>query len=503
MSDQPRYSERQALAEAEQMKEAMKTGAAKTYSEAAAHVELEGQRHYRENIERHSEAIGEYLQSGYLDNIPAEYRGEYRQMVETQFAELERTPIDPQCKFSLVLPAFNEERVIQKTLESLQHQEGVAPQDFEVILVINYEAGRPPMVNDYDEQGQPAGQHPDRTREIAEKIAASSPIRVHIIEQPFPADVKGVGIASKLGMDLALKRQEHNPQVVGYYGADTIFEPHWIRGVLDGYQQENIDGVRGVAKSAPVDRRVEDERGLHILTETQRDEVVDLSNREWEYSQRLYKLEDVFHKKEPGKSRQITGLPTQTAGMYARIGGMKGFRRNVKQQLERRISGEDWNIAQEVADHGQIYWNERMQARALGRIEPPRTDMSSYTGSLWSMYRAYMYGEGEVLNGGKDLMVGDPERALKKEELSNEMKLLFSAPDMEVPTPIITTLLEPGEQTIIRQLIKKHAGDWDEFIASVPSHLGETIIQRLNEKYPKIPIDEAEKKIERVKQSLG
>ena len=203
---------------------------------------IEKEKNYNENIERFEPDIDNYLETEITQNLPEDYKEKYAEILNNHFSELDKNPISPNCKFTLVLPAFGEEKVILKTLESLQQQEGVLPDNFEVIVVNNYQEGKKPHVNDYDGAGKKIGEHEDKTTELVKEFAKNAKLKVQVVEQAFPEQIKGVGIASKLGMDSALKRQEKSPQIIGYYGADTIFDKNWVKGVLDGFQEKKVDG---------------------------------------------------------------------------------------------------------------------------------------------------------------------------------------------------------------------------------------------------------------------
>jgi len=464
-------------------------------SKTSSEQETEKIRNFRGNIDRHKNHVDDYLSASMYQNLPEDYKDEYRDILDRHFAELQNDPIHPDCKFTLVLPAYREEKVILQTLESLENQEGIKPEEFEVIVVNNYPEGKKPQLNDYDNSGKKIGEHEDWTTEIVKEFAKTSKLKIRVVEQDFPDRIKGVGIASKLGMDLALKRQQDNPQIIGYYGTDTIFDKGWVKGALNGFANPNVDGVRGVAKAGPLSNHVEDEFGLHILTMEQLQAIRSLQSAEFQYSQRLNALESVQRQSQGENAKQLTGLPTFTAGIYAKIGGMKAYSPESGKAV---TSGEDWRIAQDVADNGKIFWNKDMRTQTLARIEKPRTQGGSYTEELWAMFRAYFYGEGDLLDEDKKLLVEDPERSVIREKVTNIIKKMFAGQADSESESQLLDLVPADDLNLLKELMKKHAGNWYGFLSDIPQEIGVRLMSRTEERCPKMKLDDAEKKPEEI-----
>jgi hypothetical protein len=459
--------------------------------------------HFDENTARYAGEISRYLENRLSQTLPEAFRASYEELLRRHYERLREKPIHPQCKLTLVLPAYREEQVIAQTLQSLEQQKGVSAEDFEVIVVNNYPEGQKPRINDYDEAGRKIGEHEDRTTEAVQEFAAHSSLRVLVVEQVFPKGIAGVGVASKLGMDLALKRQQNNPRIIGYYGADNAFGESWIRGVLDGFSHPDVDGVRGIAKWSTPDNRIEDEFGLHVLTPAELATISELQRQRSEYNMRLRRLENLQREGSGRNHKQLDGLPTLTAGMYAKIGGMNP-----------QLCGEDWGLAQDVADQGRIYWNQNMRTMALARIEKPRVQGGSYTEGLWTMFRAYHYGEGDFLDKDKNLLVEDPERTLTMNRLEALMKKACAGQgDAETDAQLLE-FFEPDELAQIKTLLSQflawqtnHAislrdrargqnqGNWAKFTRHLPEELTAKISARWEARFPKIKLAEAEAKL--------
>lgn len=457
-----------------------------------------GEENYEANIKRHEADIDGYLKKGIYEGIPDFYRKEYQGIVQRHFNNLQKEPINPKCKFSLVLPSFREEKVILQALESLEKQTGIKPEEFEVIVVVNYPKGKRPKIKEYGESGIKTGEHFDRTFQMAEEFSQKSRIKVLVIEQDFPEhyfNVKGekknfagVGIASKLGMDLALMRQRKNPQILGYYGADTVFDETWASEVINGFENKGVDGVRGMQKPKEIDNIVEDENGLHILEKQDLQKIIELETRRFKYYHELKHLINLNNVAGGNdKKKERVGVATQTAGMYAHIGGM-----NIE------AGGEDIKNAQTVSEAGKIFLNKKMQAAALGRIEEPRTPGGSYTRGLWNMFRAYKYGEGELIDKEGNLLVDDPIKFRDRENFMNDFESALKKFHSEgIASDMIKGFLKPAEIAIMSEEREKNKEDFKMFTKGITEKLKDSVYGRIDERYPlqRIGIEEAEERI--------
>ncbi|CAN5579047.1 hypothetical protein BH24ACT22_BH24ACT22_04750 [soil metagenome] len=118
-----------------------------------------------------------------------------------------RTPED-NLRVSVVVPARNEEGLIRACLEALLAQENVAPDEYEVILVLdnctdNTEIGAREFWNE----------HPD--------------LCLHLMDGPG----KGAGHARRMGMDAACQRllDLGKPEaLISSTDADTVVAPNWL-----------------------------------------------------------------------------------------------------------------------------------------------------------------------------------------------------------------------------------------------------------------------------------
>ena len=121
-------------------------------------------------------------------------------------------PPHPALKVSVVVPARNEEALVGSCLEALAEQEGVSPEDFEVLLVLDH-------CTDETEA---------RVREIAD---AHPHLELHFLDGPG----KGSGHARRVGMELASARLLSLGRTKGLIAstdADTVVAPDWLAAQL-------------------------------------------------------------------------------------------------------------------------------------------------------------------------------------------------------------------------------------------------------------------------------
>ncbi len=115
----------------------------------------------------------------------------------------------PTPRVSVVIPAYNEELYITPTLEALGRQSGVAPQDYEVIVVDN--------------------NCTDRTAAIARLFGA----RV-VAERRA-----GVGYARSAGFAAA------TAPLIATTDADTVVPKNWLKAILAAFDDQQVVAVGG------------------------------------------------------------------------------------------------------------------------------------------------------------------------------------------------------------------------------------------------------------------
>ncbi|MGB3633676.1 MAG: glycosyltransferase, partial [Rubrobacteraceae bacterium] len=118
------------------------------------------------------------------------------------------SPPEKNLQVSVVVPAHNEEELVGACLEALAAQESIAPDEYEVILVLD--------------------NCTDNTELRAREVSDVHPrLRLHFLE----GTVEGAGHARRVGMDLACKRLLNvgRPScLIASTDADTIVAPDWL-----------------------------------------------------------------------------------------------------------------------------------------------------------------------------------------------------------------------------------------------------------------------------------
>src|ERR671911_590462 len=121
-------------------------------------------------------------------------------------------PPHPALKVSVVVPARNEETLVGSCLAELAEQEGVCPEEYEVLLVLD--------------------RCTDETEARAQEIADAHPrFELHFLDGPG----KGSGYARRVGMELASARLlglGRTKGLIASTDADTVVAPDWLAAQL-------------------------------------------------------------------------------------------------------------------------------------------------------------------------------------------------------------------------------------------------------------------------------
>lgn len=215
-------------------------------------------------------------------------------------------PPEADLRACVVVPARDEEDLVEACLEGLAAQRGVDPAQFEVVLVLDACA--------------------DGTEARARASAAASPgLRLHLLEGPG----RGAGPARRVGMDLACERLlglGRADGLVACTDADSVVAPGWLRAQLiavaagaraiGGRVEIRHDDARRLGRRV-LRRRAEQSAARHravLAAEGGRSG----STEHWQFS---------------GASMSLT------AGTYAQIGGIEPHAALEDEALERSLQG--------------------------------------------------------------------------------------------------------------------------------------------------------------------
>ncbi len=208
-------------------------------------------------------------------------------------------------RVSVVVPARNEEDLIQTCLTALANQTGIAPEEYEVLLVLDGCT--------------------DGTADEAKKFAAEYPeFRLHTLEGP----AKGSGHARHVGMETACSRLLSLDEPTGLIAttdADTVVAKDWLESQLAAVDKgsQAIGGRIKLADDGTLPPQLADwhaERGRERHRKLIEDPDLLGKTEHWQFS---------------GASLALT------AGIYREVGG-----------LEPLFALEDEHLEQVLRSHG-------------------------------------------------------------------------------------------------------------------------------------------------------
>jgi glucosyl-3-phosphoglycerate synthase len=221
---------------------------------------------------------------------------------------LERTPLPPPhpaLRVSVVVPARDEEALIGSCLSALAEQEGISPEEYEVLLVLD--------------------RCTDATESRALEIAAAHPgLHLHLLEGPG----RGAGHARRVGMEEAYVRllSSGRPEgLIASTDADTVVAPDWLSVQLEAASR----GARAIGGHI----RLRDDANLPQGVSGWRADQGRLRQREL--------LADVDSMGEPIQVEhwQFSGASLAlTAATYAEIGGLEPRAALEDEYLERALA---------------------------------------------------------------------------------------------------------------------------------------------------------------------
>ena len=129
-------------------------------------------------------------------------------------------------EFTVVIPAKNEERLIERTLTAIGNQEGVSPNRFDVIVLANNCS--------------------DETAAVARRFARQRPdLKLDVLECILSEGDAHIGTARRMVMDAAAGRFERagTNGIIASTDADTVVDSFWIANTISAMRE--VDAVTG------------------------------------------------------------------------------------------------------------------------------------------------------------------------------------------------------------------------------------------------------------------
>src|SRR5215210_6283247 len=214
-------------------------------------------------------------------------------------------PPDPALRTSVVVPARDEEALVGSCLQALAEQDGISPEEYEVLLVLD--------------------RCTDATESQALEVAAEHPdLRLHLLDGPG----RGAGHARRVGMEEAHARLLASGRPDGLIAstdADTVVTPDWLSVQLETASQ----GARAIGGHI----ELRDDTSLPQGVSGWRAEQGRLRQRE------LLAAPDSMDGPEQAEHWQFSGASLAlTAAVYAEIGGLEPRAALEDEYLERALA---------------------------------------------------------------------------------------------------------------------------------------------------------------------
>lgn len=237
------------------------------------------------------------------------------------------SPPHPHLRVCVVVPARNEEKLVGNCLRALADQEKAAPEEYEVLLVLDHCT--------------------DGTEKMARAVAAEHPgLRLRFLEGPGV----GSGHARRAGMERACERLlevGHPAGLIASTDADTVTAPDWLAAQLEAASR----GARAIG--GRIELSDEDTLPEEVL-------------RRHAERGRLRHLDILSDPYQSGRTEhwQFSGASLSlTAELYREVGG-----------LEPRVSLEDEHLERlliryGVPIHRLLSVRARTSSRLVGRAE--------------------------------------------------------------------------------------------------------------------------------------
>jgi hypothetical protein len=288
--------------------------------------------------------------------------------------------------------SYKEENCIGDCVESLINQT-ISPDEFEVLIINNCS---------YEEEF-------DNTENIVkEKLHKYKYDNIYLINVKFPKEIASAALTAKYGMDFALYRWkdyvDFNNGIVAFFGADNIFENHYVEEVLNTFRKpskyenphqlnpigdgedrldilvtncdnnnfSSFEGVINISKLKPYINEIETMNGLlgkwyynnfDIVWGIKKDKKVNLDEN------LLYRVDD----------GNVIWPKTFRSKIYNDLGGVE-----VQGQEEQAI------IIKAVMNNCVIKYNDLTNFTHIHRLEKPRVPDGSFTQLLVDSFGAYI-----------------------------------------------------------------------------------------------------------------
>ena len=145
-------------------------------------------------------------------------------------------PPDGKFNQAIIIPSYGESGYLPKTLSSLEKNDLELLQNTLVIVVVNHGEN----ANEFIKK--------DNKKTLEFLSTAEYPFALGIVDAStekleLPAKHAGVGLARKIGMDLALLHVIDKKSLLFCTDADTILDSHYLKTILNYFIKHNVDAA--------------------------------------------------------------------------------------------------------------------------------------------------------------------------------------------------------------------------------------------------------------------
>lgn len=455
--------------------------------------------------------------SGTVDLENFENRERIERYVSENLPETEQRieqPMHPECGVSIVIPACKERDYVLRCLDSFASQEGVSPNQFEAIFVINNSSQEPPRDNENNEtlkahkrrvalyheslddnqetlkvlrdiQDGNTGDLSKEEREIAERVKQSG-IHFFVVDKAssgkeLPLQFANVGGARNRGTAEAVSRflSIQKNGIIAHTDADARLNPDFMRNLIDVFAQNpDVVGVAGGVKLEALEGK-----------EAVPSEYAVQEEMRWAYR---CVVKDLIARKMVAKGREAgPGVEFFGPSMAG-----KAFETALVNGIKKTAGGEDTNLGERLSGLGKIINAPEVLAFPADR-ESART--STGQGKTRIELREDIQAKGEIY-------VHDFSRDAFEMELGILAQDLFKRGDVSVDS-IKQVFLCKGEQLLSDEELQ----DLSSFLSGPGKELSyedlrkseamirfrESFRENLDKLFPKVPLQEAADSVRR------
>lgn len=414
------------------------------------------------------------------------------------------TRMDPQCEVSVVIPAYAERKGIFRPLLSLAKQEGVKPEQFEVIIVVNNAPNEPirdveetdlewsrklemyqyalienqetlHILNAFQTGDTPAGLSEEETQ-LFDQIRTSG-IKIFAIDKAsdgrtLPQTDANVGGARNRGVAEAVERffeQKGENGIIAQSDADVRFSSNYIASLIGVFKKD--PELVGIAGKMEFDMS---------------DEMRELLSKSTAVAELMTRYRWVTERLKSGKHGRDTNRVAFSGGNMA----SRAYEAGLVRGVPKLPGGEDPAFGFRLADIGKTVMSDEVLTHPLDRFSA-RTHVTAGHGQKRLQLR-------DMLESGS-VLVESPQAVLVMRDMTRQLYHHLRERTDSLET-IRAVLVRDGKQLVNEndlQVLVSAIRSGEDASRNDPKmrDIRMRIDRVLSELYPPVPIDEAVERI--------